>query len=94
MKLIFERDAKKAASNLRKHKVGFDEAETIFGDPYEVMIPGPRSQRGRGKKHIGESAAGRILTVVYTQIGEVIRLISAWPAEDDEVNDYLERRGG
>jgi len=34
MELIFEWNANKARDNIRKHKVGFDEAKTIFNDPY------------------------------------------------------------
>ena len=35
MKLIFEWDEKKARMNVQKHKVSFEEARTLFGDPYE-----------------------------------------------------------
>ncbi len=95
MVLVFERDPQKAASNLRKHKVSFDEAQTVFGDPYELMIPDPDHSGDEERSiSIGESNTGRILTVVYTQIGNAIRLISAWESEADEVAEYLERRGG
>jgi uncharacterized DUF497 family protein len=95
MALVFERDPKKAASNRRKHKVSFEEAEAIFGDPYELMIPDPdHSQDEERSISIGESHRGRILTVVYTQIGNAIRLISARDAEPDEIAEYRERRGG
>ena len=33
MKLSFEWDEEKAKANLRKHRVGFDEAATVFADP-------------------------------------------------------------
>jgi uncharacterized DUF497 family protein len=33
-----EWDAKKAAENLKKHGIGFEEATTIFGDPFEVTL--------------------------------------------------------
>jgi len=95
MELVFERDPRKADSNQRKHKVSFDEAESVFGDPYELMIPDPDHSGDEERSiSIGESNAGRILTVVYTQSGNVIRLISAWESDGDEVAEYLERRGG
>ena len=30
----FEWDPRKAAENLRKHRISFDEASTAFGDPF------------------------------------------------------------
>jgi hypothetical protein len=37
----FEWDSEKAASNLRKHGISFDEAVTVFGDPLALssLIP-------------------------------------------------------
>ena len=39
MRYDFEWDPKKAGSNLRKHKVGFERASTIFRDPNLLSIP-------------------------------------------------------
>ncbi len=95
MELAFERDPRKAESNRRKHKVSFDEAHTVFGDPYGLMIPDPDHSGDEERSiSIGESNNRRILTVVYTQIGNAIRLISAWESDADEVAEYLKRRGG
>jgi uncharacterized DUF497 family protein len=41
MKLSFEWDEEKAKANLKKHKVGFDEAATIFTEPYSITIHDP-----------------------------------------------------
>ena len=41
MSLIFEWDEKKADENLRKHGVSFDEAKTVFNDPFSVTIHDP-----------------------------------------------------
>ena len=38
MGLRFEWDEGKAASNLRKHDVTFDEAGTVFADPLAVIF--------------------------------------------------------
>ncbi|MEO5741186.1 MAG: BrnT family toxin, partial [Vicinamibacterales bacterium] len=34
--MIYEWDPKKAAANLKKHKVSFDEATTVFTDPFAI----------------------------------------------------------
>ena len=41
MKLIFEWDEDKAQTNLRKHKISFEEAKTIFNDPFLITFPDP-----------------------------------------------------
>ena len=38
MSLLFEWDKKKAAANLKKHKVTFDEATTVFDDPLAYIF--------------------------------------------------------
>jgi uncharacterized DUF497 family protein len=38
MGVRFEWNNKKATSNLNKHKVSFEEAITIFGDPLAVIF--------------------------------------------------------
>jgi uncharacterized DUF497 family protein len=45
--ILFEWDPEKAESNFRKHKVTFEEASTIFGDPLSITIPDPAHSRGR-----------------------------------------------
>ena len=42
----FEWDADKAAANLRKHGVSFDEAVTAFADPLSVLLPDPDYSAG------------------------------------------------
>lgn len=37
----FEWDPKKPAENLRKHRVSFEEASTVFGDPLAITFPDP-----------------------------------------------------
>jgi uncharacterized DUF497 family protein len=41
MALLFEWDEEKARQNLHKHGVSFEEASTIFGDPFSVTIDDP-----------------------------------------------------
>lgn len=39
--MTFEWDTRKAALNLRKHEISFDEASTAFGDLRSITIPDP-----------------------------------------------------
>ena len=40
---LFEWDPDKAASNLDKHGVSFEEARTVFFDPLSLTVPDPSS---------------------------------------------------
>ncbi|MEO5739262.1 MAG: BrnT family toxin [Vicinamibacterales bacterium] len=90
---MFEWDELKAAANLRKHGVSFDEATTVFADPDALDGPDlshsdhePRSLR------LGKSLAGRILMLAYTlrrsDNAETIRIISARRASRKERETY------
>lgn len=39
MSMVFEWDEQKARNNVTKHGVSFDEASSIFGDPFSITIP-------------------------------------------------------
>ncbi len=85
----FEWNARKAASNVAKHGVHFEEACTVFGDPLEVMIPDPvHSVSEERFVSVGVSDIGRILVVAYTEHEECIRLISAREATPAERRQY------
>ena len=75
----------KAASNLAKHGVSFEEAATVFDDPNtayapDAVYPGDE-ERGLA---IGYSLDDRLLFVVYTNRGELPRIISARTATAQE----------
>ena len=87
----FEWDAHKAQSNLAKHKVSFEAAATVFGDPRSVTIPDPaHSQREHRFIILGRSHDARLLVVVHTERGDNIRIISARPASRRERKYYEE----
>ena len=48
MNLLFEWDAEKAASNLRKHSVSFDEGKTLFNDPLLATFPDSEHSTAEG----------------------------------------------
>lgn len=92
MALTFEWDVRKAAANLAKHDVTFDEAITVFADPLGRIRPDPRhSVREERLVLLGTSAAARLLTVMFTDRGpDRIRLISARAATRRERTEYEE----
>ncbi len=91
MALSFEWHEEKATANLRKHGVRFEEARTVFNDPMALTIEDREHAQEESRYiDIGYSASGRLLVVVYTERGGVIRLISSRKATRTE-RTYYER---
>jgi uncharacterized protein len=92
MSFTFGWDPRKAAANLRKHGVSFEEAATAFGDPRSLSIPDPAHSYGEERFIlIGRSERSRLLVVVHLEVTEThIRLISARLASRQERNSYEE----
>jgi len=89
MKLNFEWDEEKAKANLKKHRVSFDEATTVFLDPFSITIPDPdHSVEEQRYIDIGSSDKGHVLVVVYTERGSNIRIISSRKATSSERKLY------
>ena len=89
--LRFEWDPKKAASNLRKHKVSFEDAQTVFSDERALLVNDPdHSEDEERFVLLGLSSTMRLLVVVHCYRGadNVIRLISARKADADERSLY------
>jgi uncharacterized DUF497 family protein len=87
----FEWDLQKAAANLAKHKVSFEEAATIFGDPLGRIVGDPRHSSEEDRfVLLGLSQARRLLAVMYVDRGKAIRVISARRATRPERRDYEE----
>ena len=87
----FEWDPKKEAKNIRKHKVMFTEAATVFGDTFSTTVPDPdHSDEEDRYIIIGLSQHHRLLMVAHTERGERIRIISARPLTPTEREAYEE----
>jgi uncharacterized DUF497 family protein len=87
----FEWDRRKAERNVRKHGVSFDEAVTVFADPFELMVDDPDHSFGEERYvSVGRSALDRLLVVGYSERGSKIRLIFARRATMPERFDYEE----
>jgi len=81
----FEWDEEKSKKNLRKHGVSFDEAKTVFNDPFAMTISDPdHSSREDRYIDMGMSSRGRILVVWYTERGRNIRIIGSRKEGDAE----------
>jgi uncharacterized protein len=86
-----EWDPKKAKSNVRKHKVSFEEAATVVSDPMAATGPDPDHSVTEDRYiTFGISARGRLLVVAHTEEHETIRIISARRARKEERKLYEE----
>lgn len=91
MSLEFEWDARKDASNRRKHGVSFEEAATTFADPRSLTVPDPDHSREEDRfVLLGLSYRGRLLVVVHAERGDNLRIISARKATGSERRQYDE----
>ena len=71
-------DPAKAALNLKKHRVSFEEAASVFGDPLAYTFVDPdHSIHEERWLMFGLSQRARILAVVYTQERGRYRIISS-----------------
>jgi uncharacterized DUF497 family protein len=92
--LKFEWDIRKAASNVRKHGITFEEASTVLSDFISITIPDPLHLDNEERfVTIGQSDKQRLLVVVHTEKGDVIRLISARQATVHERKRYEQSHG-
>lgn len=78
MRMEFVWDPQRAAKNLRKHKVSFTEAATVFSDSLSDTVPDP-DHSGEEDRYIvvGMSNRSRLLMVAFAERGDRIRIISA-----------------
>lgn len=84
----FEWDSEKAAINLRKHNVTFQEACEVFFDPFFCLVDSTAGDEAR-EGVIGYSERSRLLFVVHVvRQEETIRIISARPATTEERKIY------
>ncbi len=87
----FEWDRRKAADNLRKHRVSFHEAATVFGDYLGTTAADPdHSADERRYITVGLSNLGRMLMVAHAERGDRIRIISARTLTRSERRTYEE----
>ena len=89
----FEWDQNKNLANVKKHKISFEEAKTVFFDESARVIPDPEHSDNEERFIIlGISNKLKLLIVVHTyrENDEIIRIISARKASKSESKYYLE----
>ncbi|MGO9318093.1 MAG: BrnT family toxin [Terracidiphilus sp.] len=90
---LFEWDDAKAERNILIHGVDFQEAKTVFEDPFAITIPDePHSENELRSITIGRSLLDKVLLVVHTERKERIRIISARKATPSERFQYETER--
>ena len=87
----FEWDLPKAAANLKKHQVSFDEAKSVFYDEFAIQFFDEDNSSDEERfLMLGMSSAAKLLIVCHCEreYGEVIRIISARKATKRESAFY------
>jgi uncharacterized DUF497 family protein len=88
-RLRFAWDSEKAASNLLKHGVSFEDGTTLFSDPDEVMLSDPdHSEEEERFVSSGRGANGKLMLACYTDADDTIRLINVRVATAKETRAY------
>lgn len=90
----FEWHSQKAANNLKKHSISFDEASTVFRDPLALIFDDQEHSENDAREIIiGHSIAGRLILCVFAENEPgIIRIISARQATNRERADYEENQ--
>ncbi|MGI0488436.1 BrnT family toxin [Pantanalinema rosaneae CENA516] len=85
----FEWDQSKAASNLKKHGVSFEEAKSVFDNPLAAIFDDKaHSVNEQREIIIGHSRQNRLLLIAFTERSGNVRIISARLATRQEREDY------
>ena len=87
----FEWDAGKAASNLRKHGISFDEAVSVFADQLSLTFADTdHFELEDRSRTYAISNKGRLLVVIHTERRDNVRIISARKATRYEKSIYTQ----
>ncbi|HKU18345.1 MAG TPA: BrnT family toxin, partial [Candidatus Saccharimonadales bacterium] len=80
-----------AAANLRKHRVSFEEAASVFGDALALTFADPNHSVGEERRlTFGLSRNGRLLVISHIERGGRVRIIGAREATKHERKIYEE----
>lgn len=90
----FTWDEEKAAANRKQHGVAFEEAQTVFDNPFAAIFDDEEHSDIEPREIIiGHSVNNRLLLVFFVEHPEHIRLISARTATAKERRDYEQGTG-
>ena len=88
MSLRFEWDEKKEELNIKKHGINFEVASHVFLDPERIEYYDAAHSNAEEDRFITIGYVGEVLTVVYTERTEILRIISARMATKKEREAY------
>ncbi|MEO8925885.1 MAG: BrnT family toxin [Caulobacteraceae bacterium] len=94
MRFVFDWDPRKAAGNLAKHGVSFDDAMTVVLDPDALTIFDPDHSDAEDRwVTIGEATGSKVLLAIHTYVDGVVsvRIISARRPARREAGEYRRR---
>ena len=92
--VTFEWDARKAAANRKKHRIPFEEAATVFLDPFALTFPDPEHSLQESREiTIGCTMKGRVVFVSHCERQDRVRIIGARLATRAEREQYEEEIG-
>lgn len=85
-------DPTKADRNIKKHGLPFDEAATVFADPFAAIFGDETHSTAESREIIiGHSALDRLVVVCFVEVTRgTIRIISARKATRTERKEYEE----
>jgi uncharacterized protein len=84
-------DTEKNLINIKKHKLNFEEARTVFEDNCSIEFEAFRNGEYRIVR-IGKTATKFIILIVYAFKGNEVRIISARQADKDQRNLYIKEK--
>ena len=85
----FEWDPEKAAANVKRRRISFNEAASVLEDPLSTTFPDEAHSEDEMRfLTIGASHRGRVLVVAHTERNDTIRIISARRATRREREFY------
>lgn len=91
MSIEFEWDNKKAEENLKKHRINFDEAVSVFYDDFARTKPDPDHSNNESRFIIqGLSNKNKLLVISFTERYGKIRIINARKSTNKERSQYEE----
>jgi len=87
----FEWDSEKAKNNFQKHGIKFEEAKSVFYDPFALYIEDKIHSIGEERFNlIGLTQTGKLIVISFTERNNAIRIISSRLATKKERKNYEE----
>lgn len=90
----FEWDSTKNEINESKHGMSFEEAIEVFADPNAVEVYDEDHSEEEDRYKVIGMLQNRVIVIslIFTERGETIRVISARKADKDEKDIYEQKR--